>query len=142
MPSIFGFKIRFSQIFKLCTNEHQQCKNTTTTIINNNTTNNKQTSLTRRQKTFQRTGMELSAVRKRRRRKLFNTSRTKKSSPYRCVCVCRGGEVEGGWGDSEWRVTSKANRIISVRSGRWQKISLQLNETVSVIGLHLSSRGP
>lgn len=26
--------------------------------------------------------------------------------------------------------------------GGWQEISLQLNETVSVIGLHLSSRGP
>lgn len=40
----------------------------------------------------------------------------------------------------EQKVISKANRIISVRSGRWQWISLQVNETVSVIGLHLSSR--
>lgn len=41
-------------------------------------------------------------------------------------------------GCEQW-VISRANRIISVCSGRWQGISLQVNETVSVIGLHLSS---
>lgn len=41
-------------------------------------------------------------------------------------------------GCEQW-VISRANRIISVCSGRWQGISLQVNETVTVIGLHLSS---
>lgn len=43
--------------------------------------------------------------------------------------------VGGLWAVGNYR----ANRIISVCSGRWQGISLQVNETVTVIGLHLSS---
>lgn len=63
----------------------------------------------------------------------------KRRGPYllEVVRLNHIGVFEG----SEQRVISKANRIISVCSGRWQEISLQLNETVSVIGLHLSSQG-
>ena len=44
------------------------------------------------------------------------------------------------WKGRKQRVVSRANRIIGVCSGRWRGISLQVNETVSIIGLHPSSQ--